>query len=333
MKTAMITGCASGFGAALSARLLDSGYRVVATDPDLGALAPLAHHNALLLELDVRDDAQVQRAVDQANAWHPVDILVNNGGYAVFGTQEEVPLDIIQEMFDVNLFGPARMTRALLPTLRERSGTVVQLSSVAGRAVFPESGWYAASKYAIEALSEALVQECATFGVRVRLVEPGSFDTRFLETAIQRSPAPPADSPYTRARELWNRRKSAVLEAPQSPSLVVDAILHSLDRDTAFERLVVGVDSERILTLREALGADAFSMLNIRRNGLRISAAPPGHVLSPAQVSAIFAEPDPPFEQLEATLIAHRLGHLDHWPDSDEGTAALALLDAMFGRD
>ncbi|MCB9673733.1 MAG: SDR family oxidoreductase [Alphaproteobacteria bacterium] len=335
MKTAMITGCASGFGHALARRMIDLGYRVVATDPDPAALEDLASERTLRLALDVRDDAAVRRAVAEANAWSPVDILVNNGGYAIFGTQEEVGLDCVQAMFDVNVFGPARTTRALLPTLRERSGTVVQISSVAGRAVFPESGWYAATKYALEAMSEALLQECATFGVRVRLVEPGAFATNFQQRATLESPEPPVDSPYAAARVLWGRRKQAVLEAPQDPRLVVDAIVASLARPEAFERVIVGADSQRILTLREALGADAFSMLAARRNGLAVAHAPDGHVLLPAQVVAILDGPAPDVDRLEATLIAHHHGHLDHWADDGEpdGPRALALLDALFQRE
>ncbi|MEZ4319335.1 MAG: SDR family NAD(P)-dependent oxidoreductase [Myxococcota bacterium] len=328
MQTAMITGCASGFGAALARRMLDTGTRVVVTDPNLEAIAHFACDDALCLALDVRDDEAVRAAVAAANAWSPVDLLVNNGGYAVFGTQEEVELGVVRDMFDVNVFGPARMTRALLPTLRERAGTVVQISSVAGRAVFPESGWYAASKYALEAMSEALLQECASFGVRVRLVEPGSFATHFLETAVQASPQRDPGSPYASERALWDRRKSSVLEPPQDPSLVVEAIVASLARNVPFERVVVGPDSVRILALREALGADGFSMLNARRNGLVVGHSQPGHVLLPSEVQAVLAADPVDRAALEPTLQALQYGHLDHWADTEAGRAALALLDA-----
>ena len=102
-----------------------------------------------------------------------VDVLVNNAGYAVFATQEEADLEQIRDLFDVNVLGPARTTQAFLPSLRDRRGVVVQLSSVAGRMTFPESGFYAATKHALEAMSHALLCEAGPMGVRVRVIQPG----------------------------------------------------------------------------------------------------------------------------------------------------------------
>jgi NAD(P)-dependent dehydrogenase (short-subunit alcohol dehydrogenase family) len=330
-ETVLITGCGSGFGAGLAARLLAAGHRVIATDPDPDALE-LLQGDCLKLALDVRDAAAIERVVATANRWSPVDVLVNNGGYAVFGTQEETDLELVQDMFDVNVFGPARMTRALLPTLRDRAGTVVQLSSMAGRTVFPESGWYAATKHALEAMTEALAQEVVSFGVRIRLVEPGSFATRFLETAAAASPDRDPASPYAALRAIWDARKIGVLEPPQDPALVVDAILASLQRPTVFERVVVGADAERVLGLREALGPDAFSLLNQHRNAppgfAGFTAGRPGHVLSPLEaLEQLEAGLDT--EALRATRAAWRAGHLDHWRDSEHGLAALQALAAV----
>jgi len=266
VKTALITGCRSGFGHRLARRLLDDGWAVVATDPQLdGWHTALPHAERLTVRpLDVRDPAQVATVVGELDH---LDVLVNNGGYAVFGTQEEVDLEVVRDLFDVNVLGAARMTRAALPLLRASQGTIVQLSSVAGRTVFPESGFYAATKHAIEAMSDALVQEVGPLGVRVRVIEPGSFATRFLDTAQQRSPAPPPESPYADLRPLWSQRKGEVLEPPQDPQLVADAIVASLARPALFERVVVGPDAQRILDARDLLGADGFSLLSAERNG------------------------------------------------------------------
>ncbi len=337
-QTVLITGCGSGFGAALAQRLLDSGHRVVATDPDPVTLSSL-DGECLKLALDVRDPGAVQEVVAAANVWSPVDILVNNGGYAVFGTQEETDLSLVQDMFDVNVFGPARLTRALLPTLRERRGAVVQISSMAGRSVFPESGWYAATKHALEAMTEALAQEVVTHGIRIRLVEPGSFATRFLETAAEASPDRDPASPYRALHGLWDTRKLGVLEPPQDPSLVVDAIVESLARETVFERVVVGADATRILDLRESLGPDAFSLLNQRRNATAefrgFVAGRPGHVLTPTEATLQLASGSSSPE-LAATIAAWRAGHLDHWQDSEAGRDALRALaeahDAAVGQ-
>lgn len=262
MRTVFITGCATGFGHLLAKRLLADGHRVVATDQAMGswttALAA-PQERLLCLEMDVRKPQQVQEAVGRALAWGPVDTLVNNAGYAVFGTQEELDLALVQHMFDVNVVGVARVTQALLPTLRACAGTVVQLSSVAGRTVFTESGFYAASKYAVEAMTEALWQETFHTGLKVRLIEPGSFATQFLPTAQRISPEPPADSPYAAQRATWAARKDEALEPPQDPHLVVDAIVHSLAAPERFLRVPVGLDSQRILALRDSMGPDDFS--------------------------------------------------------------------------
>ena len=313
MSVAFITGCASGFGRRLAARLLDLGWTVHASDPKPASEweggAPSGDGTLVVHRLDVRDPEQVRLATASLG---PVDLLVNNAGYAVFGTQEETDLDAVKDLFDVNVLGLARVTQAVLPHVREAKGTVVQLSSVAGRTVFPESGFYAATKYAVEAMSEALFQECATFGVKVRVIEPGSFDTRFLDTAASCSPPPPEGSAYEGVRELWMRRKVAVLESPQDPDKVVDAILSSLHDPDPFLRVPVGPDAERILLVRDLLGADDWSLFAAERNGL------PPEVARPSDVHSDVAR-----GRLKAL---DRWGHLDHWEDSEEGRAALEVL-------
>lgn len=335
MQTAFITGCATGFGARLAARLLDDGWAVIATDPDLTALDSLDHEHCLRAELDVRDAAQVAEVVGKALAWRPVDVLVNNGGYAVFGSQEAIDPDAVRDLFDVNVFGTARVTRALLPTLRDRAGTVVQLSSVAGRTVFPESGWYAATKYAVEALSEALYQETCSFGVKLRVVEPGSFNTQFIHRAVAASPPRDPASPYAHLHAVWDARKTEVLEAPQDPALVVNAIVEALADEASFRRVVVGPDSERILALRELLGADEWTRHAGQRNGGPAQAFE-GDVQSPRAVlacwSQLAADPDAFVEALEPTLFALRFGHLGHWRETEDGQAALAILHRVIGQ-
>jgi NAD(P)-dependent dehydrogenase (short-subunit alcohol dehydrogenase family) len=274
MSTAFITGCASGFGFHLTQRLLAEGWIVVGGDLEIDGLAARiapGEDRLLVLPLDVRQEASVRLAAQRTlSSAGPIDVLVNNAGYAVFGTQEEADLEAIRDLFDVNVLGAARVTRAFLPALRARRGTVVQISSVAGRTVFPESGFYAATKHAIEAMSEALYQEVCTFGVRVRVIQPGSFATGFLARAqaasLPRSPA----SPYASLHPRWDARKLGVLEAPQDPALVVDAIVASLAHPAGFLRVPVGSDGRRILALRDALSPDAWVRLAAERTPLMV---------------------------------------------------------------
>lgn len=311
----MVTGSASGFGRETVVRLLARGWTVHGVDerpPADGWADGLS--GLVAARVDVRSDADV---AGLAASVGDVDLLVNNAGYAAFGTQEELPIDVVRDLFDVNVLGPARTARALLPGLRRRRGTVVQLSSVAGRTVFPESGFYAATKHALEAMSEALAQEVAGWGVRVRLIEPGSFATGFSARAAAASPAPDPDSPYAAARERWSARKSEVLEPPQPPAWVADAILASLDDPAPFLRVPVGVDARRILGLRDAVGPDGFVRVALERAGH----SGPGD-LDPGRLAGLpEGHPD-----LRLAAAARDHGHLGHWEASAAGRAALARL-------
>jgi len=321
MTTAFVTGAGSGIGFAIARRLLALGWNVVATDRDvdrwpneLGAPRP----DLRVLAMDVRHDAQVREA---ALAVGSVDLLVNNAGIAVFGTQEEADLREVRELFEVNVLGPARVTQALLPSLRRSRGTVLQISSLAGKAVFPESGFYAATKHALEAMSEALVQEAAPLGIRVRVVEPGNYATRLQAAAAAAGGAPPDDSPYHELRALWDARREAVLQVPGDPAEVAEAAIASLADPAPFARVVVGPDAQNILALRRAVGDGAFVQLSIERNGGPASERLPDRVLAPHEVV------DAPRDALGPTREAHRLGHLGHWAESEVGRRALRRLE------
>lgn len=318
----LISGCGSGFGRGLAVALLRRGAHVIATEPDVTGLeADLrgAAGDVGTLEVHPLDVARSEQVRAVAVAAGAVDVLVNNAGYAFFGTLEEGSSEAFARLLDVNVVGVHRLTRAMLPGLRERGGVVVMVSSIAGRTVFPESGFYAATKYAVEAMAEALFQETCSFGVRIRLVEPGSFDTNFLPTAMALSVARTPDSPYAPLRETWDARKVSVLEAPQDPTLVVDAILASLEDDRPFLRVPVGLDAARILAVRDALSPDGW----VRLAAARLGCDPghePGDVLPPGQ--ALVA----PVDDLGPTLVAWRAGHLDHWADLPRGPEALRRL-------
>ncbi len=261
MWTAFVTGCASGFGLAIARRLRSLGHRVVATAPHAGDwMEQLGSPGPALLPLvlDVRDGEAVDDVVRQALGWGPIDLLVNNAGKGYFATQEEGDAEAFRDLLDVNVLGPARVTRALLPSLRERSGVIVQISSVAGQAVFPESGFYAATKHALEAMAEALAQEVGPFGVRVRVIQPGQFATRFQESAAAISPSPGEGSPYASLRTGWKTLRLDVLESAQDPELVADVVVASLADPAPYLWIPVGPDAEQILARRRALGTAAW---------------------------------------------------------------------------
>ena len=189
-----ITGCSSGFGKELVRAVLAKGERAAVTARDSTHVADLvrgAGDSALALDLDVTDASQIHAAVSAAeNHFGRIDVLVNNAGYGYQATAEEGQEQEIRRQFDVNVFGLFAMTRAVLPGMRARqTGHVINITSVAGLVGFPGSGYYAASKHAVEGWSDSLAAECQPLGIRVTCVEPGPFRTNWAGSALTQTPS------------------------------------------------------------------------------------------------------------------------------------------------
>jgi len=184
-KTVLITGCSSGIGRATAESFLDDGWTVYATSRDEQDIAALGEAGCRTATLDVTDEAAVTRVVDRiGEEVGYVDCLVNNAGYGQYGPLEDVSTERLHEQFDVNVYGPHRLMRAVLPLMRAREdGTIINVSSVNGRVSAPGTGAYAGSKFALEAMSDALRAEVDSLGIDVVVVAPGPVDTSFEERA------------------------------------------------------------------------------------------------------------------------------------------------------
>jgi NAD(P)-dependent dehydrogenase (short-subunit alcohol dehydrogenase family) len=184
-RAVLITGCSSGIGHATAELLAREGWTVYATARKPETLADLEQVGAKTLALDVTDEASMSTAVETVTkAEGAVGVLVNNAGYSQSGAVESVPIDDVRRQFETNVFGLLRMCQLVLPGMREQHwGRIVNLSSMGGRVTFPGGGIYHATKYAVEALSDALRFEVRGFGVEVIIVEPGLIVTNFGETA------------------------------------------------------------------------------------------------------------------------------------------------------
>ena len=212
-KVWFITGAGSGIGAGTAKAALKAGDRVVATGRNVQKLrsAPgdMASENLEVLQLDVSDEAQAKTAVDQAvNRFGRVDVLVNNAGYSLLGNFEELATHDIERQFATNLWGVMHVMRAVLPVMRkQRSGHIINISSVAGAVGLKHCGAYGASKFAVEGLSLAVAEEVGRFGIRVTVVEPGFFRTDLLDAANVKWPSQRIDD-YAAveegAREMWS---------------------------------------------------------------------------------------------------------------------------------
>jgi NAD(P)-dependent dehydrogenase (short-subunit alcohol dehydrogenase family) len=195
----LITGCSSGIGRATAERLAGRGFTVYATARRVEAIADLEARGCRVMALDVTDEGSMQAAVDAVTTEHgAVGALVNNAGYSQSGPVEEVPIEDVRRQFETNVFGLVRMCQLVLPGMRaQRSGRIVNVSSMGANFTFPGGGFYHATKYAVEAISDALRFEVAGFGIEVVIVQPGLIRTHFADAATDaiRS-STPEDGPY-----------------------------------------------------------------------------------------------------------------------------------------
>ena len=261
MTRILITGSNSGFGRLSTLALAHEGHDVIATMRTVAkgeALLADCAAEGLTIEvrhLDVCDPASVEAALADAA---DIDVLVNNAGFEIQGALEMIDDDLMARQLDTNVLGPLRTIRAVIPTWHARGrGVIVNLSSIAGRVATPWGGAYAASKHALEAMSEAIHYEVAPAGIRIHLIEPGRFPTDFVDNIVRPDGWEGSDH---EARALSFREALTALDAdgPQDPQLVVDAIVRAaLDPSTPL-RTLVGADAELIDATKAAMTFEEF---------------------------------------------------------------------------
>lgn len=258
-RAVLITGCSSGIGRATALRLASAGWTVYATARRVEAIADLGDAGCRILPLDVTDEASMTAAVDEVErAEGAVGVLINNAGYSQSGAVESVPPDAVRRQFETNVFGLVRLTQLVLPRMRAQGwGKVVNLGSMGGRLTFPGGGHYHATKYALEALSDALRFELRGFGVDVILVEPGLITSEF-GSAASASLTEAGGEPYAR----FNATVGAVTEGAYKgplrllgggPDRVAKAIEKALRRRRAPSRVVVTPSARMAIPARRLL--------------------------------------------------------------------------------
>lgn len=250
---ALITGCSTGIGRATAVELTKRGLEVVATARRPETLEDLDVTEKL--RLDVDDDASVAEVKAKAGE---VDVLVNNAGIGIHAPVETAPLDEVRRILETNVLGPVRMIQAFAPQMRERgSGVIVNVSSVAGRVAGPLGGYYSASKWALEAISESLHYEIGHFGVRVAIVEPGGFDTNFGDNRRLAGIEPP----YDELDRIWEEAQGRLMgnrgERP-GPELVAQTIADAVEGKERKLRWMVGDDAKLVLDTRYSMSDEDF---------------------------------------------------------------------------
>ncbi len=217
-KAVLITGCSSGIGHATARLLNQQGWTVYATARRPETLAELESAGCTTLALDVVDEASMTAAVDAVIAAEgAVGVLINNAGYSQTGAVESVPLDAVRKQFETNVFGLIRMSQLVLPGMREqRWGKIVNIGSIGGKMTFPGGGLYHATKYSVEALSDAMRFELRGFGVDVILVEPGLIVTNFAQTAGAAAHESGTDGPYAKFNHQVAKVTEGAYRGPMS---------------------------------------------------------------------------------------------------------------------
>jgi NAD(P)-dependent dehydrogenase (short-subunit alcohol dehydrogenase family) len=269
-KAVLVTGCSSGIGRATAEHLAGKGWTVYATARRPESIADLQEKGCRTLALDVTDEASMAAAVGAVEeAEGAVGVLVNNAGYSQSGAVEDVPLDVVRRQFETNVFGLVRMCQLALPGMRRQGwGKIVNVSSMGGRLVFPGGGFYHGTKYAVEAISDALRFEVAGFGVDVSIIEPGLIRTSFGDTAAHGvDEATSSDGPYAEfnaavaksTREAYE--DGALAKLGGGPETVARAIEKAISRRRPKTRYKVTPSARMALATRRLLpdrGWDAF---------------------------------------------------------------------------
>jgi NAD(P)-dependent dehydrogenase (short-subunit alcohol dehydrogenase family) len=259
MKTVIITGCSSGIGQATAARLAKGDWTVYATARKPETLAGLESAGCRALALDVTDEASMVAAVDAVTAESGrIDALVNNAGYSQSGASETLDVDDVRRQFETNVFGLLRLSQLVLPTMREQhDGRIVNISSMGGKLVFPGGGAYHATKYAVEAFSDALRFEVAGFGVKVVIIEPGLITSNFDQAAVG-SMDLDDDGPYGAFNQTVASATSDIYQGPMrhfggSPDAVAKVIEKVLEARRPRPRYKVTASAKVALASRSLM--------------------------------------------------------------------------------
>jgi len=262
---ALVTGASSGMGKRIAERLIADGYLVYAAARNIDRMADLAQRGVVPLRMDISKDEDIVAAVAAIiERSGGVDVLVNNAGYGLYGPVEEIPLDEARYQFEVNVFGAARLTQLLLPSMRaRRSGTIVNITSMGGKIYTLLGAWYHATKHALEGWSDSLRLEVEPFGVRVVVIEPGLIETGFGDAASNGLLERSGRGPYARMAEGVARsmNRSYGRGRGTDPKVIADVVGDAVKARRPRTRYAAGRYAKMMIGVRKWLGDRAFDRL------------------------------------------------------------------------
>ncbi|WP_214106210.1 oxidoreductase [Acrocarpospora catenulata] len=271
-KTALVTGASSGIGEATALKLHDLGYTVYGAARRTDRLKTLADLGVRPLAMDVTDAESATAGIEQIIAeTGRIDVLVNNAGYGSYGAIEDVPMREARAQFDVNVFGAAELIRLVLPHMRaQRSGTIVNVTSMGGKIYTPLGGWYHGTKFALEALSDCLRLEVKPFGIHVVVIEPGGIATEWGGIAADNLKAASGSGPYAAQATAVATSLSVPANARRNspPRVIADAIAKAVTARRPKTRYTAGFGAKPLIFTRWLLSDRAFDALIGRAVGL-----------------------------------------------------------------
>ena len=247
----LLTGASSGIGYDTAVALAKQGHKVYAAARRVERMEPLREWGIVPIQMDVTDEASMRQGVQTLlDREGRIDVLINNAGYGFFGAVENVPMDDARNQLEVNIFGLARLCQLVLPTMRKQhSGRIVNIASVAGKSVIYYGGWYHVSKYAVEALSDALRIEVQPFGIDVVIVEPGAIKTNWGIIAADHLAETSKDTAYADTGAMMAQNLRGMYESSRisDPSVVRKAICHAVNARRPRTRYRIGYLSTTIV--------------------------------------------------------------------------------------
>ena len=265
-QVAVVTGSSSGIGYETSLILARNGFLTYATMRNLNKSENMklivAKENLpiQIKQLDVTDDVSVKNAIQEisSEAGH-IDVLVNNAGYGLNGAFEDLAMDEIKAQYETNVFGLVRTTQAVLPIMRrQKSGTIANISSGAGRFGFPGSSAYVSTKFAVEGLSESMSYELEPFGIKVVIVEPGVIRTNFVDGMVVAKKSQDQNSPYSQITQKIATGFEEMMKNASSPDLVAKVVLDAITDENPSLRYLAGSDVETWLGGKRKIADEEF---------------------------------------------------------------------------
>lgn len=270
-KTAIVTGASSGIGRATALQLVAQGYAVYAAARRTQKIAETQVEGLHPIFLDLASEESMTRVIDQImQETGRIDVLVNNAGYGLIGSVEEISLEEARQQFEVNVFGLMSLTKLVLPIMRrQRQGHIINISSVLGRLGLPINGWYSASKHALEALSDALRLEMRPFGVKVTVIEPGAIKSEFSDVANEKAKDLTRLEPYRQLYTKYQEMSQSYLDSAADPYEVAKVVGEVIASKNPKPRYAVTGQAKLLLVGKRILGDRVFDWFMARQLGWR----------------------------------------------------------------